>query len=93
MATNAVQFTPFPTIDVWLAAHEEFNLPQAMVWTRSHARLEQSLSLIYNSLYQAMMFIPLFLIFKKSLPIAHITSHAPMPATKDWRGNNTQEVK
>ena len=71
LATNAVQFTPFPTIDVWLAAHEEFNLPRAMVWTRSHARLEQSLSLIYNSLYQAMMFIPLFLIFKKQRAAIH----------------------
>ncbi len=71
LATNAVQFTPFPTIDVWLAAHEEFNLPQAVAWTKSHAHIESSLGFIYNSLYQAMSYIPLFLIFKKQRAAIH----------------------
>lgn len=65
LATNAVQLTPFSTIDKHIIAFEallHINNEAIVAWTRNHYNLDFLLSTIYDSLTNQMCFIPLFVI-------------------------------
>jgi hypothetical protein len=65
LATNAVQLTPFPTIDKQIIAFEtlfHINMETIVAWTHSHSSLNLLLGFIYDSLTNQMCFIPLFIL-------------------------------
>ncbi|MBI2786095.1 MAG: phosphatase PAP2 family protein [Legionella longbeachae] len=65
LATNAVQLTPFPTIDksiVSLESHLHINMEAILTWTHNHPQLKYLLSIIYNSLPYQMSILPLLVI-------------------------------
>jgi hypothetical protein len=66
LATNAVQLTPFPPIDVRIIAIEEshnINLVKLFSWIKNFPALNHLLDLIYASLSFQMAIIPLIAIF------------------------------
>lgn len=65
LATNAVQLTPFPTIDAQIIKFEakaHINMLQVVAWTYSHPNWYMVLAIIYDSLTYQMCFIPLFIL-------------------------------
>ena len=63
--TNAIQYTPFPTIDRQIFAFEtamHINIGTILSWTTAHPILKHALELIYDSLPYQMIYIPLFII-------------------------------
>ncbi|BCA95483.1 hypothetical protein TUM19329_18440 [Legionella antarctica] len=65
LATNAVQLTPFPTIDRKILSIEEFfgiHMSYIMKWTNGHTNLKTLLSIIYDSLPYQMSILPLIII-------------------------------
>jgi hypothetical protein len=65
LASNAVQLTPFPTIDKQILTIEEYfhiNIPQILAWTNNHPHLKVLLGFIYDTLPYQMAFIPLIII-------------------------------
>ena len=64
-ATNAVQLTPFPTIDHKILSLEKslgINMSSIMRWTHEHIYLKALLGLIYDSLPYQMSILPLIII-------------------------------
>jgi hypothetical protein len=64
-ATNAVQLTPFPTIDSKIISLEEslgINMVSIMKWTHEHIYFKALLGLIYDSLPYQMSILPLIII-------------------------------
>ncbi|MCL9685588.1 phosphatase PAP2 family protein [Legionella maioricensis] len=64
-ATNAVQLTPFPTIDKKIISLEELlgiNVSSIMIWTKEHSNLKTLLGIIYDSLPYQMSILPLIVI-------------------------------
>jgi hypothetical protein len=67
-ATNAIQYTPFPTIDQHLLTFETFchvNTPAMLAWIHAKPMIKGCLEYIYNSLDYQMAFIPLVVILTK----------------------------
>lgn len=65
LATNAVQYTPFPTIDEKILIIEHglhINLSSIITWTYSHTHLKNCLIFAYDCLPYQMACIPLILI-------------------------------
>ncbi|NDH69417.1 MAG: phosphatase PAP2 family protein [Gammaproteobacteria bacterium] len=74
IATIAIQYTPFPTIDKQIVAFEAFghiHLETLINWTHNHPTLNHYLWLTYNSLPYQMCYFPLFVIFMKRSNILH----------------------
>ncbi len=72
LATNAVQYTPFSTIDTQIVAFEKmfhFNLTDAMRWTSAHPLLKEILIIAYESLAFQIAFLPLWMIVRSDLAI------------------------
>lgn len=63
LATNAIQFTPFTTIDHLLGRFELLPLASIISWTKTQKFLFTSLTHIYNSLNILLVMVPLLLIF------------------------------
>ena len=64
-ATNAAQYTPFPTIDKKILAIEKslhININSIMIWVRTQPKFLALLSFLYDTLPLQMTYIPLFLI-------------------------------
>lgn len=71
LATNAVQYTPFPVIDQIILDFEttlSIDLKLVLSWTHEHPKLVQLLAFIYNSLPFQMVYFPLIIIVTKKLP-------------------------
>lgn len=65
LATNAVQYTPFSTIDkhiITLESSLHFNLTQIITWTHDHPLFKVTLALAYDSLPYQMAVLPLIMI-------------------------------
>jgi hypothetical protein len=65
LATEAVQFTPFPTIDKHLLAIERFfhiDANYILHWTSAHPLFKELLAHVYDGLVLQMSFIPVILI-------------------------------
>lgn len=65
LATNAIQLTPFPTIDKQLLSLEEYfhiNFPAILTWTNNHPIFKDLLGIIYDSLPYQMSILPLLII-------------------------------
>lgn len=62
LATNAIQFTPFSTIDEHLGRFELLPLTFIISWTKAHAYLFLLLTHFYNSLNIILVMVPLLLI-------------------------------
>lgn len=65
MATNAIQYTPFPTIDQSILKFEAlFNIDMNAIitWTHAHSLFQSLLAWIYNSLPYQICYIPLIVI-------------------------------
>ncbi len=65
LATNAVQLTPFPTIDKGIISFEEFfgiHMSSIMTWTNEHSNFKILLGIIYDSLPYQMSILPLIII-------------------------------
>lgn len=62
LATNAVQYTPFATIDQDIVKLEPIPLLPIVIWTKQHPGIRQLLAHIYNSLTIEMIVLPLLLI-------------------------------
>ena len=65
LATNAVQLTPFPTIDKQILSIEEYfhiNIPEILTWINNHPNLKNILGFIYDTLPYQMSIIPLIII-------------------------------
>lgn len=76
IATIAVQFTPFPTIDEQIYSFEQkfygIDLTTVIIsWTKDQVLLTNSLHLIYDTLPWQMCYIPLFVILKRKFNIMH----------------------
>lgn len=69
LATNAVQYTPFTTIDKYIISAESFiliNEDSIVTWTHQWPRFYSLLTFIYNTLPYQMCYIPLLIIiFRK----------------------------
>lgn len=63
LLTNAIQLTPFSTIDWLLGQYEELPLVKAVVWTRSHQHIQYIFTHIYNLLGYCMIYCPIINIF------------------------------
>lgn len=64
LATNAVQFTPFPPIDSYIIASEgalNFNLAAVIAWTNHHLTFKYLLELAYASLAYQIAIIPILI--------------------------------
>jgi len=64
-ATNAAQYTPFPTIDqqiINLEAQWNINISEIIAWTHSHPLLQKVLACTYDTLPLQMCFLPLIVI-------------------------------
>ena len=65
LASNAVQLTPFPTIDKKILALDEYfniNIPAILAWTHNQPNFKEVLGFIYDTLPYQMSIIPLFVI-------------------------------
>jgi len=65
LATNAAQYTPFPTIDQHILKFESlFNIdtPAILAWTHAHSFMNSILDFCYNSLEYQLYLIPLVII-------------------------------
>lgn len=65
LATNAVQFTPFPPIDHYIVSFEKslhINMVSMMEWAYMYPLVNEILSITYDSLPYQMSFIPLVVI-------------------------------
>lgn len=70
LATNAIQFTPFPPIDKQLIQIEtlfHLDLNATLAWTASFPWLKTILSLAYDSLTYQMVYLPLLVIFTRRI--------------------------
>ncbi len=66
LATNAVQLTPFPSIDqsvIELENYLHFPIESVLTWTNNHPKFKYLLGLTYDSLTYQMSILPLFVIF------------------------------
>lgn len=66
LATNAVQLTPFATIDHFILVFEKkmhIDTPEILAWTYAHPQLQYLLAFAYSTLPWQMCVIPLFVIF------------------------------
>lgn len=66
IATNAIQLTPFPTIDHLIVKLEEYfniHIPLILEWTNNHPKFKYILAISYDSLTNQMTFLPLLIIF------------------------------
>lgn len=64
-ASDAVQLTPFPSIDKYIVAMDQklgVNMLSILRWTHAHKQFQHLLNLCYNSLPLQMSLIPLILI-------------------------------
>lgn len=71
VATNAVQYTPFPPIDAHILAlqtHAPFTVEDLLNWSSTHQSIKMALETIYISLTYQMTYLPLFVIL-----MGHIT--------------------
>ncbi len=65
LATNSIQYTPFPSIDKQITAFEslfDIDMNSIVTWTNQHAHLYSILNIVYNTLPKQMSLIPLFII-------------------------------
>lgn len=65
VASNAVQFTPYPRIDEWILQMEfgwNIHLQNVLAWTHSCPKIKQILSIIYDFLPYQMAYFPLLII-------------------------------
>ena len=65
LATNAVQYTPFPPIDKQIITFEtalHINIKAIMTWTHSHRLIKEGLIMVYNTLPYQMCYFPLIII-------------------------------
>ena len=65
LASNAIQLTPFPTIDKKILSLEKYfniNITAILRWTNEHPNLRNLLGFIYDSLPYQMSILPLFII-------------------------------
>ena len=65
IATNAVQFTPFPTIDQKILSYEtshHIDSTGIMLWTNNRPLLKELLEFIYDTLPYQMSYLPLLII-------------------------------
>jgi hypothetical protein len=72
LATNAVQLTPFPPIDMEILRFESFiniNLIAVMEWTNSHPILKSILAITYDTLPYQMSILPVCVIFSGRLSL------------------------
>ncbi|MGL5741085.1 MAG: phosphatase PAP2 family protein [Legionella sp.] len=63
--TNAVQLTPFPTIDrsiITLEKYFHINMKAILIWTNDHPQLKYVLGVIYDILTLQMTILPLLII-------------------------------
>ena len=74
IATNAVQYTPFPTIDKKIVAFESalhINLDDIMSWTYTKPTFKTLLKISYETLPLQITFIPLILIATRRFQYLH----------------------
>lgn len=65
IATNAVQYTPFPPIDTHILAlqtHLPLTVEDLLSWSSAHPSIKRGLETIYLSLTYQMTYLPLFVI-------------------------------
>ncbi|MBL7478851.1 phosphatase PAP2 family protein [Legionella bononiensis] len=65
LATNAVQLTPFPPIDVYIVRFESklnINMVRILEWTNTYPWFKYLLNVIYSSIHYQMSIIPLLII-------------------------------
>lgn len=65
LATNAIQYTPFPTIDQKIVSFEQhcnINMNTLLTWTHKHPRFKNLLGIIYDTLPYQMSLLPLLAI-------------------------------
>ncbi|QMT60193.1 phosphatase PAP2 family protein [Legionella sp. PC997] len=65
IATNAVQYTPFPIIDPFintLEEHMNIHMEAILAWTHDHPQFKYVLGVIYDSLTYQMSILPLLII-------------------------------
>lgn len=65
LATNAIQLTPFSTIDHHILSFElrlNINMNSILLWTSNHPHFKQILAYIYDTLPYQMCFIPILVI-------------------------------
>lgn len=68
LATNAVQYTPFPTIDQQILAFERslgINIGSVLTWTQTKPLFKKILEFIYDTLPYQMTYLPLLVIATK----------------------------
>ena len=68
LASNAAQYTPFPTIDPQILAFERslgINIESVLAWTQAKPVLKKILAFIYDTLPYQMAYIPLLVIATK----------------------------
>lgn len=65
LASNAVQLTPFPTIDSKIMAFEaifNIHIDSLLEWTNTHSNVDNLLRILYDSLSYQMFYIPFLII-------------------------------
>lgn len=67
-ATNAIQLTPFRTIDHLLGKWELLPLTEMIIWTKNHQLIYEILTQIYNSLNYLLICIPISFILLQKKP-------------------------
>lgn len=60
--TNAVQFTPFSSIDAQILSWEPLPLATIIAWTKQHPQIQAYLILIYASLTRYLLDFPFFIL-------------------------------
>lgn len=68
LATNAVQYTPFPTIDSYILAFEKslhINFETLLAWPQKKPLIKKTLEFIYDTLPYQMTYLPLLVIAAK----------------------------
>ncbi|WP_419418724.1 phosphatase PAP2 family protein [Legionella sp. D16C41] len=71
LATNAIQYSPFPPIDNYILALESklgIDLPAMMAWTANYPNFKLILGLSYDSLAWQMGFLPLLVTLLAQFP-------------------------
>ncbi len=74
LATNAVQYTPFPPIDTFLISIEKrlsINMAKIVAWTANHPSLRKLLVFSYDSLVYQMAYVPLLFILTRRYDSLH----------------------
>jgi hypothetical protein len=72
LATNAVQYTPFPTIDLHIVQFERsvhLNLEGVIAWTQTKPLFKELLTFTYDTFPYQMAYIPLLVILTKKWSI------------------------